>query len=63
MHSVTHYYELIASEFTWQLSPSKTITAWGFNETIPGPVLRAKKGDTLVVNVTNQLSERFQFIH
>jgi len=50
-------YNLTASEFNWEIKPGKNITAWGFNHQVPGPVLRAKKGDTLVVKVENQLSE------
>jgi len=50
-------YNLTASEFNWELKPGKTITAWGFNNQVPGPVLRAKKGDTLVVRVQNNLPE------
>jgi FtsP/CotA-like multicopper oxidase with cupredoxin domain len=41
-------YDLTASEFNWEIKPGKNITAWGFNNQVPGPVLRAKKGDTLV---------------
>ncbi len=50
-------YSLIASEFNWEIRPGKNITAWGFNNQVPGPVLRAKKGDTLVVRVENNLTE------
>ncbi|HRH50383.1 MAG TPA: multicopper oxidase family protein [Panacibacter sp.] len=50
-------YNLTASEFTWEIKPGKNITAWGFNNQVPGPVLRAKKGDTLVVRVQNNLPE------
>ena len=50
-------YNLTASEFNWEIKPGKTITAWGFNNKVPGPVLRAKKGDTLVVRVQNNLPE------
>lgn len=50
-------YNLTASEFNWEIKPGKNITAWGFNNQVPGPVLRAKKGDTLVVKVQNKLSE------
>jgi FtsP/CotA-like multicopper oxidase with cupredoxin domain len=49
-------YNLIASEFNWEIKPGKNITAWGFNNQVPGPVLKAKKGDTLVVKVENKLS-------
>lgn len=50
-------YNLTASEFNWEIKPGKTITAWGFNNQVPGPVLKAKKGDTLVVRVENNLPE------
>ncbi len=50
-------YDLAASEFTWEIKPGKNITAWGFNQQVPGPVLRANKGDTLVVRVKNNLPE------
>ena len=53
----TRYYELTASEFKWNLSASKRITAWGFNEQLPGPVLRAEKGDTMIIRVKNELEE------
>ncbi len=50
-------YQLVASEFQWEIAPGKIIPAWGFNEQVPGPVIRAKKGDTLVVRLKNMLSE------
>ncbi|HYK56248.1 MAG TPA: multicopper oxidase domain-containing protein, partial [Flavisolibacter sp.] len=50
-------YELEASAFQWEIAPGKTVNAWGFNNQIPGPVLKAKKGDTMVIRVTNNLDE------
>ena len=50
-------YQFVASEFQWEIAPGKTIPAWGINEQVPGPVIRAKKGDTLVVRLKNMLSE------
>ena len=44
-------YLLEASEFDWEIAPGKTIPAWGFNNQVPGPLLNANKGDTLVVKV------------
>jgi FtsP/CotA-like multicopper oxidase with cupredoxin domain len=46
-----------ASEFDWEIAPGKTIKAWGFNQQLPGPVLRVNAGDTLVVRLTNKLNE------
>lgn len=50
-------YNLTASEFNWEIKPGKIITAWGFNNQVPGPVLKAKIGDILVVRVQNNLPE------
>ncbi len=50
-------YNLEASAFDWEIKSGKTIRAWGFNKQVPGPLLKAKKGDTLVVHVKNNLSE------
>ena len=55
MNTVT--YELTASIFDWKISEHKTINAWGFNKSLPGPILRAKKGDTIAVRVKNDLPE------
>lgn len=53
----TKHYHLTATQFDWEVSKGKKIRAWGFNNTIPGPVLRAKKGDTITVKVKNELQE------
>lgn len=50
-------YTLEASQFNWEVKPGKIISAWGFNQQLPGPVLKAKQGDTLVVKVINNLPE------
>jgi FtsP/CotA-like multicopper oxidase with cupredoxin domain len=50
-------YNLKASEFDWDIAPGKTITAWGINEQVPGPVIKANTGDTLVIRITNNLKE------
>ncbi len=51
------YYELTASAFDWVISEDKKIRAWGFNNQLPGPLIKAKKGDTLVIKVKNELDE------
>ena len=53
----TREYTLEANEFDWEIKPGKTIRAWGFNQQVPGPVLKAKQGDTLVVKIVNNLPE------
>jgi len=55
--SKTVEYLLEANEFNWEIAPGKTFKAWGFNNQLPGPVLKAKQGETLVVKVKNNLPE------
>ena len=50
-------YTLTANKFQWDIAPGKTITAWGFNNQIPAPVLKAKVGDTMIIRVKNELEE------
>ena len=57
MQTNTIYYDLTASAFDWAIADEKKIKAWGFNNQIPGPVIRAKKGDTLSIKVKNDLTE------
>lgn len=57
MQTTTHQYQLIVSEFEWQIAEGKIIRAMGFNQTFPGPTLKAKKGDTLAVKVKNDSNE------
>ena len=57
MKTENQTYQLIASEFAWEVSEGKVINAWGFNQSLPGPTLRARKGDTVVVKVKNELRE------
>jgi FtsP/CotA-like multicopper oxidase with cupredoxin domain len=57
MKPTTRFYQLTATEFDWKISDQKTITASGFNESLLGPELRARKGDTLVIKVKNNLKE------
>ena len=50
-------YLLEISEFQWEIAAGKTVEVWGFNKQLPGPVLKASKGDTLVIRVKNNLKE------
>lgn len=50
-------YNLEASEFYWEIAPGKLVNAWGFNQQLPGPTIKAKQGDTVVVKLKNNLSE------
>jgi FtsP/CotA-like multicopper oxidase with cupredoxin domain len=57
MKPTKRFYELTASEFDWKISDQKTIRAWGFNKSVPGPTIKARKGDELVIKVKNTLNE------
>ena len=52
-------YDLTIGETTINVS-GKERTALGINGTVPGPTLRFKEGENLVINVTNTLDEDFQ---
>jgi FtsP/CotA-like multicopper oxidase with cupredoxin domain len=57
MQTNKKYYSLTASEFNWQIAEGKTISAWGFNNEVPGPVIRATKGDEVIIHFRNNLKE------
>lgn len=41
----------------WEFDVGKTVEAWGYNNMVPGPEIRVTEGDTVRVNVTNNLPE------
>ncbi|THU32036.1 multicopper oxidase family protein [Niastella caeni] len=55
--TTTRFYQLTATEFDWKISDQITIKVWGFNQSFPGPVLKARRGDTMVIKVKNDLQE------
>lgn len=46
---------LEAQEVVGEIAPGKTAWFWTFNGTIPGPMIRVMEGDTVVINLTNNL--------
>lgn len=48
-------FHLRMAPVTWTTSPGNTQTAYAFNGTIPGPVIRVNEGDRLRIIVTNML--------
>jgi FtsP/CotA-like multicopper oxidase with cupredoxin domain len=48
---------LEAGETGWQIADGTTVSAWGYNGTVPGPLLVARAGDTLVARLVNRLPE------
>ncbi|WP_336788298.1 multicopper oxidase family protein [Paenibacillus sp. MMO-177] len=50
-------FNLTAVASNQEIAPGKTLPVWTFNNTVPGPQLRVKQGDTVKVNLKNELSE------
>ncbi|WP_018614744.1 multicopper oxidase family protein [Segetibacter koreensis] len=50
-------YLLEANEFNWEIAPGKIVKAWGFNQQLPGPTIKARKGETVSIKVKNNLQE------
>jgi FtsP/CotA-like multicopper oxidase with cupredoxin domain len=48
---------LDARETEWEFAPGRTIRGYGFNGRVPGPLIEAEVGDTLVAELTNRLPE------
>jgi FtsP/CotA-like multicopper oxidase with cupredoxin domain len=48
---------LTAQEASWELAPGKRITAWTYNGTVPGQLIRVGEGDRVRVVFTNRLAE------
>jgi FtsP/CotA-like multicopper oxidase with cupredoxin domain len=49
--------ELEAREVEWEFAPGQRITGFALNGEVPGPTIEAKRGDTLVVRLTNNLPQ------
>jgi FtsP/CotA-like multicopper oxidase with cupredoxin domain len=49
--------QLEAAETQWEIAPGRVVSGYGFNGQVPGPVIEADVGDTLVVELTNALPE------
>lgn len=56
-------YTLVARKETVRLSSGKTIEAWTFNGQVPGPELRARKGELVEVTLINEDIEDGVTIH
>jgi FtsP/CotA-like multicopper oxidase with cupredoxin domain len=51
----TLVFRLTAEVVEWEVEPGKTVEAWTYNGMVPGPLLRADVGDTVRVELTNDL--------
>ncbi len=50
-------FNLTVDNVDWELTPGVTEKAFGYNQMIPGPVIRATEGDKIRVIVKNNLTE------
>lgn len=50
-------FEITARPVLWNILDDVTVTAWTYNGTVPGPLLRVMEGDRVRVVFTNELSE------
>jgi len=46
-------YDLVTTEVEGKLSDGSTYRYWTFDNTVPGPLLRVRQGDTVTINLTN----------
>jgi FtsP/CotA-like multicopper oxidase with cupredoxin domain len=53
----TKQFELTTKVVDWEVSKGKTVKAWTFNGTVPGPTIRVNPGDKVKVVVKNELPE------
>lgn len=50
-------WDLTVDEVDWEVAPGQVEKARGYNNAVPGPILRATEGDRVRINVKNNLTE------
>ncbi|MBX3063306.1 MAG: copper oxidase [Anaerolineae bacterium] len=50
-------FELTARPVIWDILEGVKVTAWTYNGTVPGPMIRVTEGDQVRINFTNNLPE------
>jgi uncharacterized cupredoxin-like copper-binding protein len=50
-------YDLTAEVVKWEVEPGKFVNAWTYNGQVPGPKMHIDPGDTIRINLTNNLPE------
>lgn len=48
-------FHLVAEPIVWEVAPGLTIRTWGYNGTVPGPMIELAEGDRARIYVTNHL--------
>jgi FtsP/CotA-like multicopper oxidase with cupredoxin domain len=46
-----------AAPMRWEIAPGRTVSAWAYNGTLPGPEVHVREGDLLRVTLVNRLPE------
>jgi FtsP/CotA-like multicopper oxidase with cupredoxin domain len=57
MEGAVKVWDLTIDEIDWETKPGNIEKARGYNGVLPGPILRATVGDTVRINVKNNLEE------
>jgi len=53
----TKEFDLTAKIADWEVEPGKTVKAWTYNGTVPGPLIKVDDGDNVKVVLKNELPE------
>jgi FtsP/CotA-like multicopper oxidase with cupredoxin domain len=53
----TKEFDLTAAVTDWEVAPGKTVQAWTYNGTVPGPTIQVDPGDHVRVVLDNQLPQ------
>jgi uncharacterized cupredoxin-like copper-binding protein len=53
----TKQFELTAEIVDWEVEPGKTVEAWAYNGTVPGPTIKVQPGDHVQIVLHNELPQ------
>ncbi len=53
----TKQFELTAAITDWEVEPGKTVKAWTYNGTVPGPTIKVQPGDNVRIVLHNDLPQ------
>jgi FtsP/CotA-like multicopper oxidase with cupredoxin domain len=53
----TKQFDITAKITDWEVEPGKTVQAWTYNGTVPGPTIKVQPGDKVRVVLDNQLPQ------
>ena len=50
-------FDLTAREIKWEVAPGQIVSAFAYNDQVPGPQIRVREGDRVRVNLKNELTQ------